>query len=277
MRHLTKAILFVMLIALPVLSQQTLEKEAWEFSQSYDRATLRNDVAFLERYLDEKFISVGPNSVVWDKEQCLDNARKGAAGNVDFSLVDLKSFPIKIIVSGNVVIIISNWKVSRKANSVVNAPVQVDSGTTTAVYQKETEWRLLSEHVAFDKAPESDEIGAIGRIAQIAGRSLVNRNYVDLDTQLSPGYSRVDENGVSLSREQYLADLRGSRLKISGIRLSSVYVNTHKNSAVETGVVNLIGSQNDIPFNKTLEYTRMWLKRDDKWKVSAEYFRSIQP
>lgn len=272
-RIISLTIVFLVFAAVGLAQQPGIEKEAWDFAARYDQAILKGDIAFLEKHLDPSFISIGGNSSTMTKEESIENMRRGEKSETDFAVIDLKSFPLKFIVSGNTVVITSGWKVWRKANTAVNAPVQIDKGTTTAVYRKEDkDWVLLLEQVLFDAPPPSDVIGAIGRTGMASFRALVSRNYADLETFLANNYVRVDEDGVTTTREQYLADLRSGKLVIEGLKPEKFYINFRENAAVESGTLTLVGRSNGAAFTKTVEITRRWMKFEDKWRLAAEYF-----
>lgn len=275
MKKLLLLIVMSLAVCLSVRSQQPgIEKEAWDFASQYDQAILRMDVSFLEQHLAANFISIGGNSSIMNKEQCIENIRRELRKDVDFTVIDLKSMPIKFITFGNTVVVTSTWKVARKANSVANAPVQVDKGITTAVYRRDGDgnWQLLSEHVSFDRPPETDRVGEIGRQGMASFRALVSRNYADLERMLTDNYVRVDEDGTMLTRDQYLTALRSKQLVIEGVKPEKVYINTRENAAVENGIITLVGKLDGVAFTKTVEYTRRWQRLDDKWKIAATYF-----
>ena len=266
------SLLGILCLVAAAFGQQSLESEAWKFAQAYDQAIVRSDVAFMEKHLDEQFISIGPNSLIISRAESIAQAKK-AAGENAFRVIELKSTPIKTTVSGDLVVITTNWKVVRQATAVVNAPPQTDSGSTTAVFRKEGDiWQIVSEHVGFDAAREDDEIGRIGRSGLAFNRSLVNRNYNDAEKFLSPSYLRVDSDGTSWNSARFMTDLRDGKFVVSSLRTSNVYVNRRKNTAVETGLVKAVGARNGIPFSADLEFTRLWTKTDDTWRITGEYF-----
>lgn len=275
MRTSLLTIIFVLSMCLcHVFGQQSIEAEAWNFSLAYNQAILKNDAAFMEKHLDEHFISIGPNSHILSRAEAIAQTKRPSTQN-DFVVVDLKSLPVKIAASENLVVITSNWKVIRQSTAAANAPKQTDSGTTTAVYRKDVVWKILSEHVAFDRAPENAEIGAIARLGAAFNRSLVNRNYSDVEAGLAPSYLRVDSQGWSWNRSQFLSDIRSSKLTVNSIVTSGVYVNRRENTAVETGFIIMKGSREGSDFAINQQYTRLWAKVEDVWRVAAEYF--IQP
>jgi len=268
--------LFICSFAHDSRAQQSLEQEAVAFAGQYQKETNNKNIAFLEKHLDDTFISVGPNSSIWSKSQALENARRPGETQ-DFKVMEVKGVPVKTISSGNIVVLISNWKVVRQANAAANAAPQIDSGTTTAVYQKTDAWRILSEHVAFDRPLPSNELGEIGRTSRVFDRALVFRNYNDVEPLLTQRYMRVDENGSSMNKTTFLSDLREGRLVILSVKTSNVYINRRENSAVETGMIEVKGKQAGAGFAKLMEYTRMWTKTEDRWRVSADYFASVAP
>ncbi len=254
------------------IAQKSLEEEAVIFAAEYQKANDRKDIVFLERHIDDQFISVGPNSSIWDKSQALENAARPNEKQ-DFKVIEVKGIPVKTMSSGNIVVLISNWKVVRQANSPANAVPQTDSGTTTGVYQKTDIWRILSEHVAFDRPTPTNSLPEIDRISGILDRSLVFRNYDYVERLLAPEYMRVNELGMSAQKAAFLSELRSRKLVILSIKTSNVYINQRENTAVETGLVDIKGTFEEVEFLKSLEYTRIWKQSDDQWRVTADYFR----
>ncbi len=261
---------FLSFAAYSTPAQLTVEQEALQFMKAYEKAVLDRDVAFYEKYMDEQFMSLGPNSATLNKSQCLANARRPVESN-NYRVIDTQSKMTKIISSSDLVTIVSNWRVVRQATSAVNAPPQIDSGSTTTVLQKKGEWRLMFEHVAFDASPPDSDLGEIGRTSQSVSKSLVYHNYNDLEPMLAASFTRVDEDGLTAKRTPFLASLREGNLLITGMRTSNTYINRRENTAVETGLMDFKGTLNGESFVKSVEYTRMWVKSDDKWKLKSEY------
>lgn len=268
--------LFVCSFVQGIFAQESLEREAIAFSVEYQTATNNKNVTYLEKHLDDNFISLGFNSSIISKADAIAQARKPVEKQ-DFKVIEVKGIPLKTISSGNMVVLISNWKVVRQANSATNAPPQVDSGSTTAVYQKTDVWRILSEHVSFNRSPPANDIGEIGRTSEVFNRALVFRNYNDAESLMGPRYVRVDETGISISKASFLSDLRSGKLVILSSRTKNVYINRRENSAVETGTIELKGKNAGADFAKILDYARMWTKTGDQWKVTADYFTVAEP
>lgn len=262
-----------------VMAQETFEEEAWKFAQAYDQSIINIDVAFLEKHLAKDFFSVGPNSYIISREEAIESAkkRKKDAKTADYTVSALKSNPVKIDGSGNLVVITSNWRVVRTSNTAINATPQVHTGTTTAVYRKTDKWELLSEHVSFDKEETKDIVRPIGEAGQKYIKMLVNNNVKDIDEILTKNYLRSIETETYRNRETFLDDLRQSKLVFNDIQTTGIYINVLGNNAIETGKIVIDGSRpGEESFLEAFDYTRTWIKQNDKWQITTEQYTLIK-
>ena len=264
----------VLTITCPIAAQLTFEAEAWNFALAYERAIIDNDAAFLEKHLDRQFISIGQNSHVLNREESIAQARAGAENA--YRVIDLDSIAVRIETTGNLVVITSNWRVVRQSTTAINALPQTHTGSSTTVFRKLDEWMILSEHVSFDRPETKDIVKDVGETGQKYVNALVSRNIADLGNYLSARFVRTDETGRTQDKQSFLADIQTSKLTFGRIRHSSVYVNFYDNSAVETGISQIDGTRDGQQFAERYQYTRSWIKQDDRWQIFAEHFSAIR-
>ena len=124
-------------------------------------------------------------------------------------------------------------------------------GAHQSTRQNGEEGRIIALESAWDQAEQNKDASAL---ANLLADSLV---YVDYD-------------GSLITKQQFLADVKGSDITGEQINNEGVTVHLHGNNvAVSTGIYRDKGMEKGKPFSRRGRFTNVWLNQNGKWECIA--------
>lgn len=111
----------------------------------------------------------------------------------------------------------------------------------------------------------------IAKQEQELAKAMLNSNVQQLDELISDDLIFTDHTGRLLDKAADLEAHRSGTLKIDTLESSGQLIKIFGNTAVVSVLVNIGGSYAAEHFKGTLRFTRVWMKRDDSWKVVAAH------
>jgi ketosteroid isomerase-like protein len=119
------------------------ERELLEINKEYDTASMRGDVAALERIFAEEFIYTNPQCEVLTKQQQIAVLSKG-----DLKLEDVKSDDVRVRIYGETAVMTGHFtaRATRQGK-----PMKIDERYTAVWVRRDGRWQIVAEQGNFKK------------------------------------------------------------------------------------------------------------------------------
>lgn len=97
---------------------------------------------------------------------------------------------------------------------------------------------------------------------------LENGDYDTYSGYLTDDYSRIDKNGVVLSKEQVLEQFRNSKARFK-MTPHDLEVRIYGDAAILNGTLDVETKNGDDVIKKSSLFTKVFIRRDGKWYLAS--------
>src|SRR5688572_27785605 len=113
---------------------------------------------------------------------------------------------------------------------------------------------------------ESEE-DQISHIEQELVEAYLHRDIESLERIMADEFIITDPHGPSLTKEQFLADLRAERISFKSLAIAEMDVRVLDGTAVVTGKATAIGRSLDGPYTGQYSFMDVYIKKSSGWKA----------
>lgn len=106
-------------------------------------------------------------------------------------------------------------------------------------------------------------------------QAMLNSNVLTLDELIADDLVFTMHTGLVMNKQADLEAHRSGTQKLTKFDSSDRQVHHYGDCAVVTVKAELVGTYNDQAFSGTYRYTRVWLKRHNRWQVVAGHVSQL--
>lgn len=126
-------------------------------------------------------------------------------------------------------------------------------------------------------ASDSSESRALAAIDATWNDLRLKPDVAGLDRLLTADFILTHSDGRVQTRDQYLDELKTRTRTNQAIRNEDVEVRIHGDTGVVTGTSVQAGVTGGQPFSGRFRFTRVWVRRDEGWRMVASHSSRVVP
>jgi len=123
---------------------------------------------------------------------------------------------------------------------------------------------LLTAGVFGQSSNVADNVRALDRQQREAA---VRGETAFLEQYAASDYVSINPAGILSTREQSLARMKSGDVKLEAIDVDQEEVHVYGDVVVITGREHVRGNYKGHPFDSMARYSRVWIRREDLWKL----------
>jgi len=128
---------------------------------------------------------------------------------------------------------------------------------------------------AQDKTSASAAADSVRSLERARGEALMRADTTALSRMTADEFVEISRLGQLRTKADNLRDIASGALKLTSVQYDSTTVRVYGDVAVLTAIANNAGTFRGFPFAGRIWYTRVFVKREDRWQAVAMQHTSI--
>ncbi|MDM7921471.1 MAG: nuclear transport factor 2 family protein [Pyrinomonadaceae bacterium] len=267
------------------------EQEVRAFFARYDKAVADRDIHFLESVLAEEYVYNGAGGRATDRARFIAFFKR-VKEKPAYRTVELVHDNIWVRVVGNMAVATNDYMSRTAPIDQPDAEPQTTRGRHMIVFEKrDGRWMVIAEQDTEqpndDKLAEQQVRRAGREYNELMKRLKSGRSFEELEKAgdiaalrnvLADEYLYTSRDGEVSNKTEDIDGYRTNRIRLtSAEHLDQKVRVVDNNTAVETGAIRYIGTNNGVPFDITKRYTTTWVSWSGRWRIIADHTSMVKP
>jgi ketosteroid isomerase-like protein len=246
----------------------------------FPKASMANDAAwFASTYYREGAIRMPPNSALITGKEAITKAAQDSWAN--YSTSDF-TLPVDEVLSSGNLAIARGTGISTDTPKASGLSTIREPGKWVGAYQRQSDgsWKCIfdiwnSDTPATGATADGVEEQALYQLERDWGAASITKDTAVVDKFLAKEFVS-NRNGRTLSKTQYLADMKANPAKIESAANSEMTAMVFGDTAVVHGLYIEKSTTNGKDTSLQGRYTEVYAKRDGRWQCMTQYAIKVQ-
>ena len=135
---------------------------------------------------------------------------------------------------------------------------------------------MLSANVAHLDAQTSSVGDSVRALESRRAQALLKADTVTLSQLVADDFIEISRFGTLRNKGDNMREIASGTLKLTSVRYDSLSVRIYGDVAVLQGIADNTGVFHGFPFTGKIRYTRVFVRRDGRWRAVAMQQTSMQ-